>query len=154
VPRHLGVSFGLVAALALTVAACGGAATRSPAPATASPAPAASASPAPATASPAPATAPPASAAPASVPPAGGDAVTIAGFTFDPATLTVKVGATVTWTNTDSATHTVVWDDGSPGSGSLTNGGTPYSRTFDTAGTFAYACGIHATMKGTIVVQP
>lgn len=130
--RHLVASLGLAAALVLTVAACGGAATSSPAPATV----------------------PPASEVPASVPPAGGDAVTIAGFAFDPASLTVKVGATVTWTNKDTATHTVAWVDGSKGSGSLTAGGTSYSRTFDTPGTFAYACGIHAAMKGTVVVEP
>lgn len=131
--RHLVASLGLAAVLALTVAACGGGTTTPYAK---------------------PATAPPASAAPASAVPAGGDAVTIAGFAFAPASLTVKVGATVTWTNKDSATHTVVWSDGSQGSGSLTDGGAPYSRTFDTPGTFAYACGIHAAMKGTIVVQP
>lgn len=130
--RHLFALLGLAGALALTVAACGGAATASPAPVAASPA----------------------SDAPASVPPAGGDTVTIAGFAFDPATLTVKVGASVTWTNKDTATHTVAWVDGSKGSGSLTAGGTSYSRTFDTPGTFAYACGIHAAMKGTVVVEP
>jgi len=135
VRRHLFATLGLAAALALTVAACGGAATPSPAPATASPAA-------------------PASAAPASVAPAGGDAVTIAGFAFAPATLTVKVGATVAWTNKDSAAHTVAWVDGSQGSGSLTSGGAPYSRTFDTPGTFAYVCGIHPAMKGTVVVAP
>lgn len=62
--------------------------------------------------------------------------------------------AAVTWTNKDTATHTVVWADGSPGSGSLTNGDGPYSRTLDTAGTFAYVCGIHPAMKGTVVVEP
>lgn len=144
--RHLVASLGLAAALALTVAACGGGATPTPASGTPSPASA--------TASPAPASAPPASVAPASVPPAAGDAVTIAGFAFDPAALTVKVGATVTWTNKDTATHTVVWADGSQGSGSLTAGGAPYSRTFATPGTFAYACGIHPAMKGTVVVEP
>jgi len=132
VRRHLLVSLGLAAALGLTVAACGGSATSSPPPATAAPA----------------------TVAPSNVAPAGGDAVTIAGFAFAPATLTVKVGATVSWTNNDSATHTVKWDDGSQGSGSLTAGGAPYSRTFDTAGTFAYTCGIHAKMKGTVVVEP
>ena len=132
--RHLLASLGLAAVFGLTVAACGGGATSSPAPATAAPAPA---------------TAPP-----AAVAPAGGDAVAIAGFAFAPATLTVKVGATVSWTNSDSATHTVKWDDGSQGSGSLTAGGAPYSRTFDTAGTFAYTCGIHSKMKGTVVVEP
>lgn len=130
--RHRVASLGLAAVLVLAVAACGGAATSSPAPATA----------------------PPASVAPTSAPPASGDAVAIAGFAFAPAILTVKVGATVAWTNSDSANHTVVWDDGSQGSGSLTDGGAPYARTFDTPGTFAYTCGIHAVMKGTIVVEP
>ncbi len=135
--RHLIASLGLAAALALTVAACGGGGTPSPAPASGPPASIA-----------------PASIAPASTSPAGGDAVKIAGFAFAPVALTVKIGATVTWTNTDTATHTVVWDDGSPGSGSLTSGGAPYTRTFATAGTFAYHCGIHSSMTGTIVVQP
>ncbi len=135
--RHLAVSLGLAAALAVAVAACGGSATPSPARATA-----------------APATAAPATGAPPSAAPAGGDAVTIAGFAFGPASLTVKAGATVTWTNTDSATHTVAWDDGSAGSASLTAGGSPYTRTFATSGTFTYHCSIHPSMKGTIVVQP
>lgn len=131
--RHLVASLGLSAALALAVAACGGTATSSPAPATA----------------------PPASDAPASAPPAGtDDTVTIASFAFSPATLKVKVGTTVTWTNTDSAPHTVSWADGSPGSGRLGVGGTAYTRTFDSPGTFAYACGIHPAMKGTVVVEP
>lgn len=145
--RHLIASLGLAAALALTVAACGGAATPSPARGTAPPATQAPASALPATA-------PPASAAPASTSPASGDAITIANFAFAPASLTVKVGATVTWTNMDSATHTVKWDDGSQGSGSLTAGAAPYTRTFDKAGTFTYHCGIHSSMSGTIVVAP
>ena len=126
---HLLASLGLAAALALAVAACGGAGTPSPAPGAPSP-------------------------APASVSPVGGDAIMIAGFAFVPATLTVKVGGTATWANKDSATHTVVWQNGSEGSGSLTAGGAPYSRTFDAPGTFGYVCGIHASMKGTIVVEP
>ena len=130
---HLLASLGLAAVIGLAVAACGGGATSSPAPATAAPAP---------------------TTGTASASPAGGDSVAIAGFAFEPATMTVKVGATVTWTNEDSAAHTVKWDDGSQGSGSLTAGGPAYERTFDTPGTFAYVCGIHAAMKGTIVVEP
>jgi len=133
---HLPASLGLAAALALTVAACGGAATPSSAPGT----------PSRAAGTPSP--------GPASVSPVGGDTVTIAGFAFEPGTLTVKVGTAVTWTNKDSATHTVAWQDGSEGSGSLKAGGAPYARTFDTPGTFAYTCGIHASMTGTIVVEP
>ena len=90
----------------------------------------------------------------ATPPPAGATAVRIAGFAFNPATITVKVGATVSWTNEDDATHTVAWDDGTAASGSLTKGGAPYSRTFDAPGTFTYVCGIHSSMKGSVIVEP
>src|SRR6476469_3440706 len=43
----------------------------------------------------------------------GGDAVTIKDFAFGPSTLEVAAGTTVTWTNQDSAGHTVTADDGS-----------------------------------------
>ena len=90
----------------------------------------------------------------ASAPPAGGaGAVAIVDFAFDPVTLTIPVGTTVTWTNTGSVNHTVKWSDGTPESDSLANGAT-YQRTFDAAGTFAYVCGIHGSMKGTISVTP
>jgi plastocyanin len=133
IPADLGhvAAFVAAASLALAVAACGGGATASPSPLSS-----------------------PASAAPSEAPPAGGTDVTIEGFAFNPPDLTVKVGATVTWSNRDAAPHTVKWDDGTPGSGQLTSGGAPYTRTFDTAGTFSYACGIHPNMKGTITVEP
>ncbi len=131
--RHLLATLGVAAALAIGVAACGGATTPSPA-----------------ASSPAPASAAPAGGSPA----AAGDAITIAGFAFNPASLDVKTGATVTWTNNDTATHSVVWDDGTTGSARLTPGGPSYTRTFDAPGTFTYHCGIHASMKGTIVVGP
>ena len=37
--------------------------------------------------------------------------VTMKGFAFDPATLTVNVGDTVTWTNQDTAPHNATADD-------------------------------------------
>jgi plastocyanin len=82
-----------------------------------------------------------------------GNAVIISGFAFDPATITIKVGDTVTWTNQDSVVHTVAADDKSWASDNLAKGAT-YSHTFDTAGTFTYLCGVHPTMKGTVIVQP
>ena len=85
-------------------------------------------------------------------PATGGAAVTIIDFAFQPADLTVKVGDTVTWTNTGNAPHTVKWDDGTPASDTLTKGGVPYERTFAAAGTFTYVCGIHGSMKGSITV--
>lgn len=77
--------------------------------------------------------------------------VTIVDFGFEPAELTVAKGATVTWSNTGDATHTVKWSDGTPESAGLTGGAT-YERTFETAGSFPYVCGIHGSMTGTIAV--
>ena len=85
--------------------------------------------------------------------PAGGAAVGIRDFAFNPAALTTKVGTEVTWANTDGAPHSVKWDDGTPTSPNLTAGGTPYKRTFAAAGTFTYVCGIHSNMKGSVVVS-
>jgi plastocyanin len=80
-----------------------------------------------------------------------GDQVTIDNFAFAPATLTVKVGGTVTWTNRDEEPHTVAATDGSfhsPGMGT----GATFSHTFGTAGKFDYVCSIHPSMHGTVVV--
>ena len=80
-----------------------------------------------------------------------GDQVSIDNFAFAPATLTVKAGSTVTWTNHDEEPHTVAASDGSfhsPGMGT----GATYSHTFPTAGKFDYLCSIHPSMHGTVVV--
>ena len=82
----------------------------------------------------------------------GGNAVTIQNFAFGPATLEVAVGTTVTWTNADSATHTVTADDGSFDSNNLASGAT-FTQTFATAGTFTYHCKIHSSMKATVTVK-
>ena len=78
--------------------------------------------------------------------------MSIANFAFAPASVTVAVGTTVTWTNIDSAGHTVTADDGSFKSGTLGKGGT-FSQTFATAGTFTYHCAFHSSMKASITVQ-
>jgi plastocyanin len=83
--------------------------------------------------------------------PVGPNAVSINNFAFAPATLTVPVGTTVTWTNHDEEPHTVVANDGSFHSPSLGTNAT-FSYTFSTAGTFAYICSIHPFMHGTVVV--
>jgi plastocyanin len=100
----------------------------------------------------APATGTPATATHAGSPAGGGSEVDIIDFAFQPADLTVAVGETVTWTNTGSATHTVMWQDGEPESDQL-EGGVTYERTFHAAGSFPYACGIHSQMTGTITVE-
>jgi plastocyanin len=81
----------------------------------------------------------------------GGSAVSIVDFAFEPASLEVPVGTTVTWTNAGAAPHTVTADDGAFDSGELAPGAS-FSQTFDTAGSFAYHCEIHPDMTGTIVV--
>jgi amicyanin len=85
--------------------------------------------------------------------PAAANAVRIESFVFAPATLTVKVGTTVTWVNHDEEPHTVAAKDGSFHSPGMGTGGT-YSFTFSTAGTFDYVCTIHPFMHGTVVVTP
>jgi plastocyanin len=83
---------------------------------------------------------------------AGGEAIDIVDFAFAPAELTVPVGTTVTWTNQDSAPHTVTADDGAFDSGRMDQGAT-FSFTFDTAGTYAYHCDFHPNMTATITVE-
>ncbi len=88
---------------------------------------------------------------------ASGDTVTLKGFTFSPANLTVKKGTTVTFVNMDSVTHTVTSGSGGTKDGkfdqSIDGSGGAAKITFDTVGTFAYFCTIHQSMKGTITVQ-
>ena len=78
--------------------------------------------------------------------------IDISGFSFAPSALTVQVGDTVTWTNLDSARHTVTFS-GSPtlSSGELQEGDT-HSVTFDSVGTYTYLCSPHSYMQGTITV--
>ena len=89
--------------------------------------------------------------------PGGGPVLTssvdIRSMSFQPASVQVSVGATVTWTNFDGVNHTVTSDPGAFGSGSLTDGDT-YSYTFNTAGAFPYHCSIHPSMHGSVVVTP
>lgn len=77
--------------------------------------------------------------------------VTIKDFEFTPATVTIKVGDTVTWTNNGPSTHTVTADDGSFASGNLW--GDTFSHTFQTVGTFTYHCAISRFMTGTVIVR-
>lgn len=75
-----------------------------------------------------------------------GTEVSIENFSFGDE-ITVTVGTTVTWTNNDSAPHTVTADDGSFASGTL-NGGDTFSFTFEEAGSFAYYCEFHGGADG------
>lgn len=70
---------------------------------------------------------------------------------FDPTPVTIAVGTTVTWTNRDAVAHTVT-AAGSFDSSALGQN-TPFSHTFNAAGTVDYVCTLHAGMNGRIIVQ-
>lgn len=76
--------------------------------------------------------------------------VRIQNFSFDPGTVRVKVGGTVTWTNEDKADHDVTGDGWQ--SESMATGDT-YRNTFEAAGTYSYLCGRHPSMQGTVIVE-
>jgi plastocyanin len=61
---------------------------------------------------------------------------------FDPAQLTVKVGATVTWKSVGQSTHDLASRDGSFSLGAMSFGQT-FSFTYTRAGTFPYVCMQH-----------
>ena len=78
--------------------------------------------------------------------------VTIDNKNYSPASITVRVGDTVTWQNSDDRDHTVTASDGSFDSGNLGTGAS-FSHRFIKAGEYPYRCAHHPRMKGKVVVQ-
>src|SRR3989441_4641908 len=78
--------------------------------------------------------------------------VKIDNFSFAPTTITVAVGATVTWTNRDDIPHTVVSTDGVFKS-KVRDTDETFSYTFAKAGIYPYYCSIHPKMTGQVMVQ-
>ena len=77
---------------------------------------------------------------------------------YDPSTVTISAGGTVTFVNSDTAPHTVtsgtatdgpdgVWDS------SLIMIDMSYSVTLDDSGSYPYFCMVHPWMQGTIIVE-
>ena len=85
-------------------------------------------------------------------PSAANAAVKIDNFVFGPQTITVPVGATVTWTNADDIPHTAVSTDGVFKS-KVMDTDEKFSYTFTKAGTYSYYCSVHPKMTGKVVVQ-
>lgn len=83
---------------------------------------------------------------------AASQTVVMQGFTFQPASITIQTGASVTWRNDDSVSHQIVSNTNAFSSPVLNAGGS-YTHVFDQAGTYSYHCGIHPYMTGTITVQ-
>lgn len=78
--------------------------------------------------------------------------VFIQGMAFTPATITIKAGTTITWTNKDAYAHTVTSDSKLFDSGDIASNGT-FKFTFAAAGTYPYHCSIHKSMTATVVVN-
>lgn len=78
--------------------------------------------------------------------------ITISDFEFDPATLQIKPGDRITWTNADIAPHTATALDGSWDTGELTQG---QSKTLVVAGDFAteYFCRFHPSMTARLILE-
>jgi len=76
---------------------------------------------------------------------------------FIPADVSINIGETVTWSNDDSAAHTVT--SGVPGApdgvfdSSLFMSSTTFSHTFDEAGEYDYYCMVHPWMTGKVQVN-
>lgn len=81
--------------------------------------------------------------------------ISMPGITFSPAEVVVKVNGTVRFIF-PKLNHNVLWNTDVVGAptdiGILSN--QTVTRTFPTAGVFAYHCSLHNGMKGTIVVSP
>jgi plastocyanin len=97
----------------------------------------------------------------------GGTAdVAIEDFQFQPGDIEIAAGASVTWTNADSAPHAIwseerttgqrEWESVGPDPDALAPenlaDGDASTCTFSEPGTYAYLCGVHNTMVGTVVV--
>ena len=88
----------------------------------------------------------------------GTSTVNIQNFAFNPASITIQKGTTVTWVNQDSANHEIVNDaQGTIAQGAIFTSnslpkGASYSFKFDNPGTFPYHCSIHPSMKATVIV--
>ena len=78
--------------------------------------------------------------------------VKIDNFAFAPQRIVVQAGTTVTWTNADDATHTVVSTTKLFKSSALDTAD-KFSFTFATPGTYEYFCSLHPHMTGTVVVE-
>jgi plastocyanin len=80
-------------------------------------------------------------------------AISVSGFAFAPATLTVSPGQQVTVANHDSVAHTVTATGGAFDTGDITPGGSATFTAPAKAGDYPYDCTIHPFMKGTLTVR-
>ena len=80
------------------------------------------------------------------------NAVSITSAGFQPNALQVKAGTTVTWTNNDTAAHTVTSDTSGVFDSGPINAGATFQFTFSQAGTFTYHSTSDSGWAGTVTV--
>ena len=80
------------------------------------------------------------------------NSVEIKNFSFQPGSINVSEGTTVTWVNDDSAEHTVTSIDGTFNSGNIAPGRV-FNFTFTKPGKYQYQCVIHPSMVGYVNVM-
>ena len=91
-----------------------------------------------------------------SIPSGASNPANTPGYSPDKITLVLGVNATVTWSNDDSAPHTVTSTSVPSGASSFDSGnmnaGQTFTYTFTVAGTYQYKCDYHSWMTGTVTV--
>jgi plastocyanin len=95
------------------------------------------------------------SAAPASAQaaPVAEASVRIVDFAFEPATITIKPGTTVVWTNDGPTQHTVANKEGNVWESTILEKGGVYRFRFEKAGEYPYWCTLHPSMLGAVIVK-
>jgi plastocyanin len=88
---------------------------------------------------------------------AGSTTVQVIDFAFSPASSSVNVGDTITWTNTGTTSHTSTSGNTPTPSGLWTSGflspGMTFAHQFTGSGNFPYFCQVHPFMTGSVNVQ-
>lgn len=84
---------------------------------------------------------------------ASSKSISISGMLYKPALIEIKAGESITWTNQDSAPHTVTAQDGISFASTTLSRGAQFTHTFDKPGTYPYYCTYHPNMIGTAIVK-
>jgi plastocyanin len=79
--------------------------------------------------------------------------VAIADFLFGPEKVEAKVGQAINWVNADDSPHQVTVSGPNGKRSGIMLKGQSQSLTFDAPGVYAYICGLHPNMKGTVEVK-
>ncbi len=90
----------------------------------------------------------------ATQPPAAASSITYRNFEIVPATMTVKVGATVTFTSEGGSHQPASLEAPNQFEGPVMAAGDTWTHTFTEAGVTTIICKLHPSMTGSIVVEP